>query len=172
MGLRLRHRLLAVGRRKVLMPGLELKIPPPLVGAAVAGAMVAAAVLLPPVLALSPGLRLGVALALAGVGAGFDLAGLLAFRKAKTTVNPLTPQRSSAVVTHGVYGLTRNPMYLGLALILLGLAVYLASPWALLGPVVFVAYITRFQVLPEERALEARFGAGYSAYCKRVRRWL
>lgn len=155
------------------MASLELKIPPPLVAAAIAGAMYAAAALIPPGgMVLAPGLRVWAALALAGVGACLDLAGLLAFRKAHTTVNPLTPQRSSAVVTNGIYGFTRNPMYLGLVLILLGLAVYLASPWALLGPVLFVAFITRFQILPEERALAARFGASYSAYCARVRRWL
>lgn len=154
------------------MSGLELKIPPPLVAAAVAGAMVVAASLLPPVLALPPGVRMGAALVLAGVGAGFDVAALRAFRKAQTTVNPLAPQRSTSVVTTGVYRITRNPMYLGLALIMLGLAVYLASLWALLGPVVFVAFITRFQIQPEERALAARFGAGYTAYCARVRRWL
>ena len=155
------------------MSALELKIPPPLVAAAVAGCMYAAAVLLPaPMLALPPGVRVGMALALAAVGAGFDVAGLWAFRKARTTVNPLTPHRSVAVVSTGVYRLTRNPMYLGLALILLGLAVYLASPWALLGPLVFAAYITRFQIVPEERALQARFGAAYTAYRARVRRWL
>lgn len=154
------------------MSALELKIPPPLVAAAVAGGMYAAASLLLPVLALPPGLRVGAALALAGVGAGFDLAGLLAFRKAKTTVNPLTPSKSATVVTTGVYRLTRNPMYLGLALILLGLAVYLASVWALFGPLVFAAYITRFQIVPEERVLTARFGAAFSTYCARVRRWL
>ncbi|MBP8091759.1 MAG: isoprenylcysteine carboxylmethyltransferase family protein [Giesbergeria sp.] len=155
------------------MSALELKIPPPLVAAAVAGCMYAAAVLLPaPVLALPPGVRVGMALALAAVGAGFDVAGLWAFRKARTTVNPLTPHRSVAVVSTGVYRFTRNPMYLGLALILLGLAVYLASPWALLGPLVFAAYITRFQIVPEERALQARFGAAYTAYRARVRRWL
>ena len=76
------------------------------------------------------------------------------------------------MVTNGIYGFTRNPMYLGLALILLGLAVFLASPWALLGPVGFVAFITRFQIRPEERALQARFGAAYTAYCARVRRWV
>ena len=154
------------------MSALELKIPPPLVAAAVAGGMYAAASLLLPVLALPPGLRVGAALALAGVGAGFDLAGLLAFRKAKTTVNPLTPSKSATVVTTGVYRLTRNPMYLGLALILLGLAVYLASVWALFGPLVFAAYITRFQIVPAERVLTARFGAAFSTYCARVRRWL
>ena len=114
----------------------------------------------------------GAALALAGVGASFDLAGLLAFRKAKTTVNPLTPNKSATVVTTGVYRLTLNPMDLGLALMLLALAVYLASPWALLGPLVFAAYITRFQIVPEERILTARFGTAYSAYCAQVRRWL
>lgn len=156
------------------MSVLELKIPPPLVAAAVAGGMYAAASLLPQVLALElpQGTRLGVALALAGAGACFDLAGLLAFRKAKTTVNPLTPSKSATVVTTGVYRLTRNPMYLGLALMLLGLAVYLASVWALFGPLVFAAYITRFQIVPEERVLTARFGAAFSTYCARVRRWL
>ena len=154
------------------MSVLELKIPPPLVAIAVAGGMYAAASLLSPLLSLPPGLRVGAALALAGVGASFDLAGLLAFRKAKTTVNPLTPNKSATVVTTGVYKLTRNPMYLGLALMLLALAVYLASPWALLGPLVFAAYITRFQIVPEERILTARFGTAYSAYCAQVRRWL
>ncbi|NMM78268.1 protein-S-isoprenylcysteine methyltransferase [Acidovorax sp. SRB_14] len=154
------------------MSPLELKIPPPLVAAAAVGAMVAASVWLPPVLALPPSVRVGAALALAGVGACFDLAGLLAFRKARTTVNPLTPDKATAVVTTGVYRITRNPMYLGLALMLLGLALYLASPWALLGPLAFGAFITRFQIRPEERALAARFGAAYTAYCAQVRRWL
>ena len=165
--------MLPVGGPGLMSALLELKIPPPLVAAAVAGGMyVAAPLLSPTVLALPPGVRVGVALALAAVGASLDLAGLVAFRKARTTVNPLTPSRSAAVVSSGVYRLTRNPMYLGLALILLGLAVYLASPWGLLGPLVFAAYITRFQIIPEERALRARFGAKYTAYCTRVRRWL
>ena len=148
------------------MTSLELKIPPPVVAAVIASAMYVAASLLPPVHALPPGVRVFAALALAGVGFGFDMAGLLAFRKAKTTVNPLRPQRSSAVVTDGVYRVTRNPMYLGLVLILLGLAVFLASPWA------FGAFITRFQIRPEERVLAERFGAAYTEYCARVRRWL
>ncbi len=154
------------------MSALELKIPPPLVAAAVAGAMVAASVWLPPVLALPPAVRVGAALVLAAVGACFDVAGLLAFRKARTTVNPMTPDKATAVVSTGVYRVTRNPMYLGLVLMLLALALYLASPWALLGPLAFGAFITRFQIRPEERALAARFGAAYTAYCARVRRWL
>ena len=155
------------------MSALELKIPPPLVAAAVAGSMYGAAALWPgTVLALPSALRVGVVLALAVAGACLDLAGLVSFRKARTTVNPLTPQRSSAVVTTGIYRFTRNPMYLGLALMLLGWAVYLVSPWGLLGPLVFAAYITRFQIVPEERALQSRFGAAYTAYRAKVRRWL
>ena len=118
------------------------------------------------------GIRLGGALVLAGVGTCFDMAGLRAFFKAKTTISPLRPNRAAAVVTTGVYRITRNPMYLGLVLILLGLALYLASPWAVLGPLVFVAYITRYQIKPEERVLAAHFGAPYTAYCAQVRRWL
>lgn len=115
---------------------------------------------------------LGGAPALAGAGACFDWRAGRAFRKAHTTINPLRPDRAAAVVTMGVYRVTRNPMYLGLVLILLGLALYLASPWAVLGPPVFVAYITRYQIQPEERVLAARFGTPYTDYCAQVRRWL
>ncbi|MEO5607379.1 MAG: isoprenylcysteine carboxylmethyltransferase family protein [Polaromonas sp.] len=153
------------------MPQLELKIPPPLVAVMTAGAMYGVASLLP-VLALSPSVRAVAALALAVVGASFDVAGLVAFRRAKTTVNPMAPHQSSSVVSTGVYRFTRNPMYLGLVFLLLAWAVYLSSAWALLGVPVFMAYITRFQIKPEENVLAARFGKSYADYRARVRRWL
>ena len=153
------------------MPNLELKIPPPLVAVMTAGAMYGVASLLP-VLALSPSVRAVAALALAVVGASFDVAGLVAFRRAKTTVNPMAPHQSSSVVSTGVYRFTRNPMYLGLVFLLLAWAVYLSSAWALLGVPVFMAYITRFQIKPEENVLAARFGKSYADYRARVRRWL
>lgn len=153
------------------MSQLELKIPPPLIAAITAGAMYGAAQLLP-VSDLPPTVRVATALALAAVGASFDMAGLLAFRRAKTTVNPMTPQRSSSVVSTGVYRLTRNPMYLGLVFFLLAWAVYLSSAWALWGVPVFMVYISRFQIQPEESALTARFGKSFTDYCARVRRWL
>ena len=153
---------------------LELKIPPPLLAVMTAGAMYGVAKLLPTLALLPtlPTLRTGAVLALVVVGASFDAAGLVAFRRAKTTVNPMTPQRSSSVVSTGVYRFTRNPMYLGLVFMLTAWAVYLSSAWALLGVPVFMAYITRFQVQPEERVLAARFGQSYADYCARVRRWL
>ena len=75
-------------------------------------------------------------------------------------------------MTSGSYRLTRNPMYLGMAILLATLAIVLSSPWLLLGPLVFVLFITRIQIIPEERAMHARFGDDYAAYCARVRRWI
>lgn len=153
------------------MSSLELKIPPPVVGLLVAVAMWAVSrygVLE----GVPPAWRIVAALALVAVGGVFDVAGLIAFRRAKTTVNPMKPEKSAALVTSGVYRFTRNPMYVGMAFFLLAWAVYLASPWALLGPLVFAAYITRFQIKPEERVLAARFGTEFARYRARVRRWL
>ena len=152
------------------MSFLELKLPPPVVALLVALAMwgLARVASLPG----EPSLRVSMALALAAVGVAFSVSGARAFRKAKTTKNPMKPQAASSLVIAGVYKLTRNPMYLGLSLMLLGWAVFLWSAWALLGPIVFIAYISRFQIAPEERVLATLFGAEYSAYKAKVRRWL
>ena len=150
---------------------LEHRIPPPLVAAAIAAAMWAVASW-PPLLPMAVELRPPVAWALAGVGAAFDLAGLIAFRRSRTTINPLRPQKASALVTGGVYRITRNPMYVGLAILLGAWAVHLGSAWDLAGPLLFVLYIDRFQIAPEERALEQLFGDEFTAYAARVRRWL
>lgn len=154
---------------------LENRIPPPVVALLLAAGMWWLAREWPgagwPAWGLG-GWRLALAGALVLVGGAFDVAGLMAFRASRTTVNPLRPERSSALVTGGVYRLTRNPMYVGMACLLLAWAVYLGSAWALSGPVLFVFYITRFQIQPEERALRRLFGPAYEAYAARVRRWL
>jgi protein-S-isoprenylcysteine O-methyltransferase Ste14 len=95
-----------------------------------------------------------------------------AFRRARTTVNPLTPDATTALVESGIYRLTRNPMYLGFLLLLLAEIVWLANPVALLAAPAFVLYLNRFQIGPEERALRNRFGAKFQSYSHRVRRWL
>lgn len=152
------------------MHWLEHKIPPPLVGLVCALAM---GWLAPAVDWAQVGaLRAVLGGALVTVGLGFDLAGLMAFRRARTTINPLRPGKASSLVAEGVYRVTRNPMYVGMALLLCGGAVLLAHPAAVLGPVGFVAYITRFQILPEERVLAGKFGEDYVRYCAQVRRWL
>ena len=98
--------------------------------------------------------------------------GILAFRKAKTTIDPVRIDLASSVVTHGVFRYTRNPMYVGLTGLLLGWGVLLAAPWGLLGPAAFVLFINRFQIIPEERVMASKFGRDYEEYHKRVRRWM
>ncbi len=119
-------------------------------------------------------LYLRIATASVFIVAGLTIAalGAVAFRNASTTVNPLRPESTSSMVVSGVYALTRNPMYVGFALVLVGWGAYLAAPAAFLGPVVFIAFITRFQIIPEERALSAKFGREFAEYTAKVRRWL
>ncbi|WP_234026700.1 methyltransferase family protein [Melaminivora suipulveris] len=105
-------------------------------------------------------------------GLALDVWALLLFRRQRTTPSPLAPGRSRTVVQSGPYSFTRNPMYLGVALLLAALCLWLGSPLSLLAIAAFVAYITRFQIQPEERALRAKFGVPYEDYCRRVRRWL
>ena len=150
---------------------LELRIPPPIVGLIIAGGMWTVAYLTP-ILQLSRLGRLSVALVLGAIGVAVAVGGVISFRRAETTVSPLKPETSAALVSTGVYSFTRNPMYLGMALALVAWAVYLSSVWSLLGPVLFALYITRFQIVPEERVLDRLFGASFAAYKKRVRRWL
>ncbi|WMC09611.1 isoprenylcysteine carboxylmethyltransferase family protein [Oceanimonas pelagia] len=95
-----------------------------------------------------------------------------ALHRAHTTLLPFAPERASRLVTSGVFAYSRNPIYLGDALLLLAFALWLQSWPALPGPVLFVAYMNRVQISAEERALHARFGKAFADYCARVRRWL
>lgn len=149
---------------------LELKLPPPLhwlfwgsVGWGVDRLLPLGGVL--------PGQRL-VALLLVALGLASGLAGMRAFRAARTTVDPHRPDRASALVQAGVYRYTRNPMYLGLLLILLAEVLWLGNPVALLAPAGFVWSLTQLQIRPEEGVLLQLFGEDYREYTQRVRRWL
>ena len=153
------------------MHWLEHRIPPPVVGVLIGAAMWALA---RATSVLEVQLYLRIATASVFIVAGLTIAalGAVAFRNASTTVNPLRPESTSSMVVSGVYALTRNPMYVGFALVLVGWGAYLAAPAAFLGPVVFIAFITRFQIIPEERALSAKFGREFAEYTAKVRRWL
>lgn len=155
----------------VRMHALELKIPPPAVAVLIAGAMWGIS-LVAPSLEVPAFIRVAAALVIALAGGGFSLAGIISFRRARTTVNPMKPETTSSLVCSGIYRVTRNPMYVGLLFVLVAWAVFLSSPWALLGPLAFVLYINRFQIAPEEKVLSAMFGTNYSAYKSRVRQWL
>ncbi|MCE4072237.1 MULTISPECIES: methyltransferase family protein [Pseudomonas] len=149
------------------MDWLEHRIPPPLV-AIISGLLMWLAVR--PIAPL--GGRLWLALLVVLAGAAVCLVGVASFRRARTTVNPLKPESASSLVVAGIYRHTRNPMYLGFAIILLGWCVFLGSALAVLGVAAFVLYIGRFQIRPEERALRELFGAEFEAFCGRVRRWV
>jgi protein-S-isoprenylcysteine O-methyltransferase Ste14 len=153
------------------MTSLELIIAPPVVVLLAVIAMWGLSLVTSP-LPIPAVVRLWAAVAFALAGIGFSIAGVASFKRAKTTVNPTKPQLTSSLVTSGVYSVTRNPMYVGLLLVLIAFAIFLSSAWAFLGPAAYFLYIARFQIAPEERALATLFGAEYAGYLTRVRRWL
>ena len=152
------------------MPSLESKVPPPAVMLAMALLMWLVSRAAPPFHFDVPARNwLMIILVLAGFVTG--MSGVLTFRHAKTTVNPLKPHASS-LVTWGIYAISRNPMYLGGLIMLLGWAISLSNALAFLFLPVYVLYLNRFQIAPEERVLTSLFGETYVAYQARARRWL
>jgi protein-S-isoprenylcysteine O-methyltransferase Ste14 len=153
------------------MSRLELRIPPDVVWMVVAGLMWLASRVTAG-FGTAESLRRPLALMLLAIGAGLIVAARVALNRARTTWHPTEPGRTNALVTSGVYRFSRNPTYLGMEIVLLGWAVALASPAAALVSALFVAYITRFQIRPEELVLSVSLGQDYRDYSKRVRRWV
>jgi protein-S-isoprenylcysteine O-methyltransferase Ste14 len=102
------------------------------------------------------------------LGLGLCIASIRHLHRAQTTVNPLHPETSAALVSTGV----RNPIYLGMLGMLLGWAVFLCHPIQLLWLGFFVLYMNAFQIGPEEYFLQQKFGDDFRRYQQRVRRWL
>lgn len=150
---------------------LELKIPPVAVALITAAGMWYVARTVPGSEVPFPG-REVVSGLVAASGGIIAVSGVVAFGRAGTTVNPMKPGSSSALVQSGIYAVTRNPMYLGVLLVLLAWAIYLTNILTLLFLPGFVWYMNRYQIEPEERALASLFGAEFTAYAARVRRWL
>ncbi len=148
-----------------------LKIPPVVVVLALGAAMGVAARFVPGLRFILPAGRIA-ALGLVAAGTTVALLGVISFRRARTTVNPLRPHDASSLVTAGIYRWTRNPMYLGMLLTLLGWGVYLGSFPALLVAASFVPLMNRLQIIPEETALAVLFGSGFADYQSKVRRWI
>ncbi len=156
---------------EVMAQGLELKIPPLVWAAACAGLMKAVSVWLPQYSIHLPFAR-AFSPTLVGLGLSVAVAGVQAMRRAQTTVNPMHPESTTSVVDGGIYGVTRNPMYVGMLLTLVGWAVLLQNVVAFGVVGLWAAVITQFQIRPEERILEERFGEAYLDYRRRVPRWL
>lgn len=150
---------------------LELRIPPLALAAITFAGMWAVAQALPQFSLPLPASSIVGAL-LVMLGGAVGLAGVLSFRASRTTVNPMRPSAASSLVHAGVYRYSRNPMYLGVALALAGWAVYLTSAVALALVAALVAYLNRFQIEPEERALLEKFGTPFAEYMACVRRWI
>ena len=153
------------------MQALENRIPPPLVAVifAVAIWLLASST---STVEFDQTIKIVAVTLLWVVGTVFSAGGVMAFRRSETTVNPLKPETASSLVTAGIYQVTRNPMYVGFVLFLLAWAAYLGSIWSVGLVVLFMVYIQRFQINPEERAMLKLFGQEYEDYRSKVRRWL
>lgn len=153
------------------MSSLELKIPPDVVWVVVAVLMWLTSRTATG-LVLGESLRRTLALVLMAIGTSLIIAARVALDRAGTTWHPTEPGRTTALAASGVYRFSRNPTYLGMEIVLISWAVVLASPAATLVSVLFIAYMGRFQIRPEERTLGVSLGKEYQDYLHRVRRWL
>jgi protein-S-isoprenylcysteine O-methyltransferase Ste14 len=150
---------------------LELRVPPPVV-ALLAGVLMWLAARALPALDFQLPARRTLAIAIALIGLAVAVFAVLQFRRAGTTPNPMKPHESATLVVAGMYRFSRNPMYLGDVVILAAWSLWLANAAPFVFLPLFVAYINRYQIAPEERALESRYGYAYTEYRRAVRRWL
>jgi len=112
------------------------------------------------------------AILIALIGLSIDFICAFLFIKTKTTISPINPSNTSTLVTTGLYKISRNPMYLGLLLLLTGWSLWQGNPISLLVILIFITSITLTQIKPEESALEEKFGQDYRDYKNQVRRWI
>jgi protein-S-isoprenylcysteine O-methyltransferase Ste14 len=146
------------------------KIPPLFLMVLFAIAMLLVTALPPRSARFSAQIPLAVTLiALSGV---LILSAIGGFLRAKTSMNPRQPWHVNSIVTSGIYRLSRNPMYLGFVLLLAAWAVILAHPVSAALVPAFAACVYQWQIRPEERVLEQKFGDAFMEYKSRVRRWI
>ncbi|WP_041852969.1 methyltransferase family protein [Vibrio antiquarius] len=153
------------------MRKLELKVPPVAVFLLVILLMYGLTVLVPSLNISVPFVEVVVG-GLTLLSGYMGIAGVYEFHKVKTTVNPVKPDTASSVVRTGVFSFSRNPMYMALLLLIIAIGLWWQHLSVVLCSVVFVSYINRFQIKPEERVLERLFGEEYVDYKNHVRRWI
>jgi protein-S-isoprenylcysteine O-methyltransferase Ste14 len=152
------------------MKAIELKIHPPIL-LLLSLALVYGCNHYLPLLAM-PTILFGLHWYVAALGVLVASAGIWEFRKAKTTINPTKPEKTSYLVSGGIYRVTRNPMYLGMQLIIIATIFKFGNYFGFIALPFFILYITQFQIKPEECIIERIFGEEYVLYKKKVRRWL
>lgn len=153
------------------MDALELVVPPPVV-MLVVGMLMWLLFFLFPVFTVPWLGNLWIAIIISMAGLVIGMLGVITFHRAGTTSNPGKSAQVSVLVTSGIYRLTRNPMYIGVLFLLIAWGIYLGNILALIGAFIFVLYINRYQIRPEERLLERQFGDAFVAYKAKVRRWI
>jgi len=151
---------------------LELKVPPVALVAIVVASMWAVSRISLSNLYFTFTGAAWLAAGIAVIGACIAIFGVLEFRAAGTTADPRIPDQSVSLVTGGVYRHSRNPMYFGLLLVLSAWCLFLGSALSLLLLPAFIIYMTRFQIIPEERFMREHFGESYKKYRSEVRRWV
>ena len=105
-------------------------------------------------------------------GLGVFILAVRAFSRQKTTVNPLEPRQASSLVSSGIFKYSRNPMYLGMLIILLAISFKFNLVGGIFISLFFYLFITKFQILPEEEAMNELFGDEFIEYSNKTRRWI
>ena len=148
---------------------MNTKIPPPIVTATF-GLIIYFSKSFSPVYSFDNSNMISVIFLLFGLG--IFSAAVQSFKKHKTTINPLSPDKASSLVNSGIFSYSRNPMYLGMLLILLSVSFKFNISGGLFISFLFKIYITRFQIIPEEKAMAKLFGEEFITYKNQTRRWI
>ena len=148
---------------------LKNKIPPPIVTLVFAALIYLSADLLPHLMFEGQTFLSSI---IAIFGLIILLLAVKAFVQFKTTINPLKPKTTSVLVTSGIFKLSRNPMYLGMLLLIISLWIKTGAVLGFILVAGFIAYLNYFQIFPEEQAMKRLFSDKYKTYCQQVRRWL
>ena len=148
---------------------MNTKIPPPIVTATF-GLIIYFSKSFSPVYSFENSNMISVIFLLFGLG--IFSAAVQSFKKHKTTINPLSPDKASSLVNSGIFSYSRNPMYLGMLLILLAVSFKFNISGGLFISFLFKIYITRFQIIPEEKAMAKLFGEEFISYKNQTRRWV
>ena len=151
------------------MINIETKIPPPIVGL-IFGILINYTKDIFPNLEIKNDNLLGIFTII--VGLVCILSAINLFKKYKTTITPLNPSSATNLITNGIYKFSRNPMYLGMLLILAGISIMVNPIGGLLLMLIFLNYINKFQIIPEEKAMADLFKDEFLEYKEKVRRWI
>lgn len=150
---------------------MKNKIPPPILTLVFALIAIGVDIVLPQFFFAFGGQKI-IAIGILVIAISIMLIAFFQFMQRKTTVNPLTPKAATHLVTSGVMGLSRNPMYLGMLLILVAVIIAIGNYIAIFLLPLFVLTMNKLQIEPEEAALRENFGTEFEDYCSNVRRWM